>query len=43
VLPLQTLEKKSKLIATLREQGRPANRSVEVEIPARMMQRVAVY
>ena len=43
VLPLQTLEKKSRLIATLREQGRPANRSIEVEIPARMMRRVAVY
>jgi hypothetical protein len=43
VLPLQTLDKKAKLIATLREQGRPANRSVEVEIPARLMRRVAVY
>ena len=43
VLPLQTLEKKSKLIATLREQGSPANRSVSLEIPARLMRRADVY
>jgi len=43
VLPLQTLEKKSKLIATLREQSRPANRSVSLEIPARLMRRAEVY
>ena len=43
VLPLQTLEKKSELIATLREQSRPANRSVSLEIPARLMRRAEVY